>query len=83
DYNEGGNIIKFFLHPPTIPFPIPLYKHTPFLKKYSWQILSPIFVPSLSSITILYLLPKPIHLHPTLIKTMLPQAPTTPIALPI
>ncbi|EMI12540.1 antiholin-like protein [Bacillus stratosphericus LAMA 585] len=83
DYNEGGKIIKFFLEPATIAFAIPLYKQRALLKKYWWQILSSIFVGSLCSITIVYVVAKGIHLDAAVMKSMLPQAATTAIALPI
>ncbi|MGG5179126.1 antiholin-like protein LrgB [Bacillus sp. MM09(2025)] len=83
DYNEGGKIIKFFLEPATIAFAIPLYKQRALLKKYWWQILSAIFVGSLCSITIVYVVAKGIHLDAAVMQSMLPQAATTAIALPI
>ncbi|MDM5321013.1 antiholin-like protein LrgB [Bacillus altitudinis] len=83
DYNEGGKIIKFFLEPATIAFAIPLYKQRALLKKYWWQILSAISVGSLCSITIVYVVAKGIHLDAAVMKSMLPQAATTAIALPI
>lgn len=83
DYNEGGKIIKFFLEPATIAFAIPLYKQRALLKKYWWQILSAISLGSLCSITIVYVVAKGIHLDAAVMKSMLPQAATTAIALPI
>ncbi|MGG1241928.1 antiholin LrgB [Bacillus licheniformis] len=83
DYNNGGEIIKFFLEPATIAFAIPLYKQRDKLKKYWWQIMSSIIVGSICSVTIVYLLAKGIHLDAAVMKSMLPQAATTAIALPL
>nr|WGD89736.1 antiholin-like protein LrgB [Bacillus subtilis] len=84
DYNNGGEIIKFFLEPATIAFAIPLYKQRDKLKKYWWQIIVSIIAGSICSVTIVYLLAKGIHLDSVLVmKSMLPQAATTAIALPL
>lgn len=34
EYNQGGQVINFFLEPATIAFAIPLYKKRDILKKY-------------------------------------------------
>ena len=83
DYKSGGDIIKFFLEPATIAFAIPLYKQRAKLKKYWWQIMSSIIVGSICSVTIVYLIAKGIHLDAAVMKSMLPQAATTAIALPL
>lgn len=65
DYNNGGEIIKFFLEPATIAFAIPLYKQRDKIKKYWWQIMASIIAGSICSVTIVYLLAKGIHLDST------------------
>ncbi|ATH92732.1 MULTISPECIES: antiholin-like protein LrgB [Bacillus] len=83
DYKSGGDIIKFFLEPATIAFAIPLYKQAATLKKYWWQILSAIVAGSVCSVAVVYLIAKGIHLDDAVMKSMLPQAATTAIALPL
>jgi len=82
-YNNGGKIISFFLEPATIAFAIPLYKQADKLKKYWWQILASIVVGSVCSVGIVYVISKGIHLDTAVMNSMLPQAATTAIALPL
>ncbi|MEC1262838.1 antiholin-like protein LrgB [Bacillus swezeyi] len=83
DYSSGGDIIKFFLEPATIAFAIPLYKQADKLKRYWWQILSAIIAGSVCSVAVVYFIAKGIHLDGSVMKSMLPQAATTAIALPL
>jgi len=83
DYSNGGKIISFFLEPATIAFAIPLYKQRNVLKKYWLQIFSSIVVGSIGSVVIIYLLSNIISLNKSVMFSMLPQAATTAIALPI
>ncbi|MCY8574646.1 antiholin-like protein LrgB [Bacillus haynesii] len=83
DYKSGGDIIKFFLEPATIAFAIPLYKQTKSLKKYWLQILGAIIAGSVCSVAVVYLIANALHLDGAVMKSMLPQAATTAIALPL
>ncbi|MEW8955421.1 antiholin-like protein LrgB [Clostridium sp.] len=83
DYSNGGKIISFFLEPATIAFAIPLYKQVDKLKKYWWQILSAITVGSVFSVLIVYMVGRLLNLDLAVMKSMLPQAATTAIALPL
>ncbi|MEJ9224733.1 antiholin-like protein LrgB [Priestia aryabhattai] len=83
EYSSGGKIISFFLEPATIAFAIPLYKQADKLKKYWWQILSSIAVGSVCSVAIIFAIAKGIHMDEVVMKSMLPQAATTAIALPL
>lgn len=83
DYNNGGKIIGFFLEPATIAFAIPLYKQRATLKKYWWQIVLSISVGTVGSVLIVYAISKGIHLDQKVMLSMLPQAATTAIALPL
>uniref|UniRef100_UPI0016431BAA LrgB family protein n=1 Tax=Staphylococcus epidermidis TaxID=1282 RepID=UPI0016431BAA len=57
NYKIAPHIINFFLQPPTISFPIPLYPKPQVLKKYSLQIFPPIPVPTIIPFLLIYLLP--------------------------
>lgn len=83
EYNTGGKMISFFLEPATIAFAIPLYKQVDKLKKYWWQILSAIVVGSICSVVVVFIVAKAIGLDTAVMNSMLPQAATTAIALPI
>ncbi|MCY8652741.1 antiholin-like protein LrgB [Bacillus haynesii] len=83
DYKSGGDIIKFFLEPATIAFAIPLYKQVKSLKKYWLQILGAIIAGSVCSVAVVYLIANALHLDGAVMKSMLPQAATTAIALPL
>ncbi|EWH22224.1 antiholin-like protein LrgB [Bacillus haynesii] len=83
DYKSGGDIIKFFLEPATIAFAIPLYKQAKSLKKYWLQILGAIIAGSVCSVAVVYLIANALHLDGAVMKSMLPQAATTAIALPL
>jgi holin-like protein LrgB len=83
DYSNGGKIISFFLEPATIAFAIPLYKKRDVLKKYWLQIFSSIVVGSVCSVGIIYVLSNIITLDKSVMYSMLPQAATTAIALPV
>ncbi|AJH20618.1 MULTISPECIES: antiholin-like protein LrgB [Bacillus] len=83
EYNTGGKMISFFLEPATIAFAIPLYKQVDKLKKYWWQILSAIVVGSICSVVVVFIVAKAIGLNTAVMNSMLPQAATTAIALPI
>ena len=83
DYNEGGKIIMFFLEPATIAFAIPLYKKRDILKKYFMEIMVAITIGSVVSAASVVLAGYIIKMHPQLIASLLPQAATTAIAVPV
>ena len=82
EYNQGGQVISFFLDPATVCFAIPLYKRRDVLKKYWVQILGGLTLGSVASILGIYAVAKFFHLSDTVIASMLPQAATTAIAMP-
>lgn len=82
-YNEGGKIISFFLEPATICFAIPLYKRRDVLEKYWLQILGSIGLGSVLAVGAIYISGKLLHLSPNVIQSMLPQAATTAVAMPV
>ncbi|WP_186304825.1 LrgB family protein, partial [Staphylococcus epidermidis] len=83
NYKIPRHIINFFLQPPTISFPIPLYPNHQLLKKYSLQIFRPIPLPTIIPFLLIYLLPITFQFPNQIIPSILPQPPTTPIPLPL
>lgn len=82
-YKPGGDLIFWFLNPATIAFAIPLYKRNDVIKKYWVEILAALVVGSVISLTAIVGVSKLVGLSKTAIESMLPQAATTAIALPI
>lgn len=82
-YNEGGKYISFFLEPATVAFAIPLYKKRDVLKKYWFEIVLALTIGSIGSLFGVIVVGKLIHMHPAIIASILPQAATTAIAVPI
>lgn len=82
-YNEGGKYISFFLEPATVAFAIPLYKKRDILKKYWFEIVLALTIGSIGSLFSVIVVGKLIHMNPAIIASILPQAATTAIAVPI
>ncbi|WP_171301509.1 antiholin-like protein LrgB [Enterococcus cecorum] len=82
-YNEGGKYISFFLEPATVAFAIPLYKKRDVLKKYWFEIVLALTIGSIGSLFSVIVVGKLIHMHSAIIASILPQAATTAIAVPI
>lgn len=82
-YKKGGDIIMFFLTPATVAFAIPLYKRAAILKKFFWQIFVSIIIGSVLSIVVVYLISIIFGLSEAVMKSIIPQAATTAVALPI
>ncbi|OFP68356.1 antiholin-like protein LrgB [Staphylococcus sp. HMSC068G03] len=82
-YKVGGDIIYFFLEPATISFAIPLYKKRDVLKKYWLQIFGGITLGTLAALILIYLVSTLFQLGNTVSASILPQAATTAIALPV
>ncbi|MGX7195793.1 antiholin-like protein LrgB [Enterococcus olivae] len=83
EYNEGGKFISFFLEPATVAFAIPLYKKRDVLKKYWVEILTALTIGSFGSLIAVVAAGRLIQMHPSIIASILPQAATTAIAVPI
>ncbi|KRL01666.1 antiholin-like protein LrgB [Liquorilactobacillus capillatus] len=82
-YRPGGDIIFWFLNPATIAFAVPLYKRNDIVKKYWAEILSGLLFGTVISLFAIVGVSKMIGLNRIGIASMLPQASTTAIALPI
>lgn len=80
-YNNGGNIIGFFLTPATIALAVPLYKKIEHLKSHLLPIILGILVGSISGIICVILLGKHLNLDETLILSLIPKSITTPIGI--
>ncbi|GAJ27019.1 LrgA-associated membrane protein LrgB [Liquorilactobacillus sucicola DSM 21376 = JCM 15457] len=82
-YRPGGDIIFWFLNPATIAFAVPLYKRNDVVKKYWAEILSGLLFGTVISLFAIVGVSKLLGLNRIGIASMLPQAATTAIALPI
>lgn len=83
EYAVGGDMVKFLLEPATICFAIPLYKKRDVLKKYWKQIIGGITLGTSGAIAGIYYVAKAFRMGPEIIASMLPQAATTAIAIPV
>lgn len=82
-YLPGGNIIFWFLNPATIAFAIPLYRRNDIVKRFWVEILLSLIVGLFISLLAIYGVSKLFGLDNAGISSMLPQAATTAIAMPI
>lgn len=82
-YNQGGKMISFFLEPATVAFAIPLYKKRDILKKYWAEIIAALTVGSFGSLMVIAFSAKVLHVDSSILASILPQASTTAIAVPI
>lgn len=82
-YKPGGDLIFWFLNPATIAFAVPLYKKNATIKKYWLEILTSLTLGMVISLILIVSISKMIGLSHASTASMLPQAATTAIALPI
>lgn len=82
-YSKGGSIISFFLEPATICFAIPLYKKRDVLQKYWLHIIGGLSLGTAAAMLGIYGVAKLFGFGTQIIASMLPQAATTAIALPV
>jgi len=82
-YKPGGDIIFWFLNPATIAFAVPLYKRNDVVKRFWLEILLSLIVGLFISLFIIYGVAKVLGLDNNGIASLLPQAATTAIAMPI
>ncbi|WP_306439781.1 antiholin-like protein LrgB [Staphylococcus marylandisciuri] len=83
NYRIGGDIVNFFLEPATMCFAIPLYKKREVLKRYWFQIFGSLVIGTLIALLLIILIGKVALFSDQIINSMLPQAATTAIALPV
>ena len=82
-YKPGGDLIFWFLNLATIAFAVPLYKKNDVIKKYWREIISSLIIGMIVSLTTIVAISKFVGLSTASMASMLPQAATTAIALPI
>lgn len=82
-YKPGGDIIFWFLNPATIAFAVPLYKRNDIVKRFWLEILLSLIIGVLISLFLIYWVAKLFGLDNSGIASMLPQAATTAVAMPI
>lgn len=81
NYNNGGQIISFFLAPATVALALPLYKKFSLFKRNAIPILAGILCGATSGIVSIILLSKLFNLSEELTKSLIPKSITTPIGM--
>lgn len=82
-YKPGGDLIFWFLTPATIAFAVPLYKRNDVVKKYWLEIILSLVIGTIISLIGMVVISKAIGLSHASTASMLSQAATTAIALPV
>jgi predicted murein hydrolase (TIGR00659 family) len=81
DYNNGGQIISFFLFPATVALALPMYKKFALFKANAVPILVGIFSGSISGFICVVFLSKLFGLTNALTESLIPKSITTPIGI--
>ena len=81
DYNNGGQVISFFLAPATVALALPLYKKFSLFKENAMPILAGILCGATSGIISVIALAKLFNLSGELAKSLIPKSITTPIGM--
>jgi len=82
-YNQGGDLLSFFLGPATVILAVPLYKQFELLKSNLLPILVGIIVGCLSGIVSVFFLSKLFGLNSQIGTSLIPKSVTTPIGIEI
>jgi predicted murein hydrolase (TIGR00659 family) len=82
-FNNGGNIISFFLGPATVVLAVPLFKQLKLLKANIIPIMVGITVGCTTAIASIIVLSKLFSLSPALTASLVPKSVTTPIGLEV
>lgn len=80
-FNNGGQLISFFLYPATVALALPMYKKFTLFKENALPILIGILCGNVCGITCIILLCKFFNLSDVLIKSLMPKSITTPIGM--
>lgn len=80
-YNNGGEIISFFLAPATVALALPLYKRFSLFRKNFLPILIGILCGVISGIICVILLSRLFDLSSQITKSLIPKSITTPIGM--
>ena len=81
DYNNGGQIISFFLFPATVALALPMYKKFALFKVNAIPILVGIFSGAISGFICIVFLSKLFRLTNVLTESLIPKSITTPIGV--
>ncbi|MGH4124559.1 MAG: LrgB family protein [Clostridium sp.] len=81
DYNNGGQIISFFLFPATVALALPMYKKFSLFKENAIPILIGIFSGAIVGFVCVVFLSKLFGLDHVLIESLIPKSITTPIGI--
>jgi len=81
DYNNGGQIISFFLFPATVALALPMYKKFDLFKQNAVPILIGIFSGAITGFICVVFLSKFFGLTGLLTESLIPKSITTPIGI--
>lgn len=81
DYNNGGQVISFFLAPATVTLALPFYKKFSLFKKNALPILIGILSGSIAGIICVIVLSRLFNLSNVLTVSLIPKSITTPIGM--
>ena len=81
DYNNGGQIISFFLFPATVSLALPMYKEFNLFKQNAAAILIGIFSGAISGFISVAFLSKLFGLTNLIAESLIPKSITTPIGI--
>ena len=81
DYNNGGQIISFFLFPATVALALPMYKKFALFKENAIPILTGIFSGAIVGFLCVVILSRLFGLTDVLIESLIPKSITTPIGI--
>lgn len=82
-YNEGGDLIAFWLKPAIVALGVPLYLQLEMIKKQFWPILLAQLVGCLVGIISVVLIAQGLGASPEVICSLAPKSVTTPIAMEV
>lgn len=83
DFNNGGQLISFFLYPATVALALPMYKKVSLFKENTLPILISILCGDVCGILCVILLSKFFKLSDMLLKSLIPKSITTPIGMAV
>ncbi|MBU3127477.1 LrgB family protein [Clostridium tagluense] len=81
DYNNGGQIISFFLFPATVALALPMYKKFSLFKENAIPILIGIFSGAIVGFVCVVSLSKLFGIDNVIIESLIPKSITTPIGI--
>ncbi|NLY52296.1 MAG: LrgB family protein [Firmicutes bacterium] len=82
-YNQGGELISFFLGPATVALALPLYRRTEEIRRRVVMILTSVGAGAAAAMVVAALVVKLLGGGPRLVLSMIPKSVTTPIAVEI